>query len=81
MIPKDLFGSVGKFDLRYSSAYHEDTGLTFQVRDQGHRVLCQPLSKVIYYERLPSRCRSSRWADHKRLGVAVVATSLYNALR
>jgi glycosyltransferase involved in cell wall biosynthesis len=50
MIPKALFSSAGGFDVRYAPAYYEDTDLSFKVRDQGYRVLYQPLSQVIHYE-------------------------------
>ena len=50
MIPKALFESVGKFDLRYAPAYYEDTDLSFKVRNRGYRVLYQPCSEVVHYE-------------------------------
>ena len=50
MIPKRLFDSVGKFDLRYAPAYYEDTDLSFKVRNRGYRVLYQPCSEVVHYE-------------------------------
>ncbi|HEU5239881.1 MAG TPA: glycosyltransferase, partial [Pyrinomonadaceae bacterium] len=51
MIPKSLFASVGGFDSRYAPAYYEDTDLAFKVRKAGYKVLYQPLSEVIHYER------------------------------
>jgi GT2 family glycosyltransferase/glycosyltransferase involved in cell wall biosynthesis len=50
MVPKALFQSVGGFDLCYAPAYYEDTDLSFKIRDQGYRVLYQPVSRVIHYE-------------------------------
>src|SRR5882724_3404234 len=50
MIPKALFESVGRFDLRYAPGYYEDTDLAFKVRRAGYKVLYQPLSEVIHYE-------------------------------
>ena len=51
MIPKSLFASVGGFDSRYAPVYYEDTDLAFKVRKAGYKVLYQPLSEVIHYER------------------------------
>src|SRR5207244_660920 len=50
MIPKSLFESLGGFDSKYAPCYYEDTDLAFKVRAAGHKVLYQPLSKVIHYE-------------------------------
>jgi GT2 family glycosyltransferase len=50
MIPKSLFERLGGFDSKYAPGYYEDTDLAFKVRDAGHKVLYQPLSKVIHYE-------------------------------
>jgi GT2 family glycosyltransferase len=50
MIPKSLFESIGGFDTRYAPAYYEDTDLSFKVRQNGYKVLYQPLSEVIHYE-------------------------------
>ena len=50
MIPKSLFESTGGFDTRYAPAYYEDTDLSFKVRQNGYKVLYQPLSEVIHYE-------------------------------
>ena len=51
MVPKALFESVGGFDSRYAPGYYEDTDLAFKVRRAGYKVLYQPLSEVIHYER------------------------------
>ena len=50
MIPKSLFESIGGFDPRYAPAYYEDTDLSFKIRQNGYKVLYQPLSEVIHYE-------------------------------
>jgi len=50
MVPKELFESLGGFDLRYAPGYFEDTDLAFKVRRAGYKVLYQPLSEVIHYE-------------------------------
>jgi len=50
MTPKSLFESIGGFDARYAPAYYEDTDLSFKIRQNGYKVLYQPLSEVIHYE-------------------------------
>jgi len=50
MIPNSLFQNVGGFDSRYAPAYYEDTDLAFKVRNQGYRVLYQPLAEIVHYE-------------------------------
>ncbi len=50
MIPKSLFDGIGGFDTRYTPAYYEDTDLSFKVRQNGYKVLYQPLSEVIHFE-------------------------------
>lgn len=50
LVRKDLFESVGGFDLRYAPAYYEDTDLCMNVRASGYKVIYQPLSKVVHYE-------------------------------
>lgn len=50
LIRCDLFNTLGGFDRRYAPGYYEDTDLAFAVRDQGWRVLYQPLSQIIHYE-------------------------------
>jgi GT2 family glycosyltransferase/glycosyltransferase involved in cell wall biosynthesis len=50
MVPKALFESVGRFDLRYAPGYYEDTDLAFKIRRTGYKVLYQPLSQVIHCE-------------------------------
>ena len=50
MIPKSLFQKLGGFDAKYAPAYYEDTDLSFKVREDGYKVLYQPMSEVIHYE-------------------------------
>ena len=46
----DLWQSLGGFDEAYVPAYCEDSDLAFRIRDAGHEVWMQPLSRVIHYE-------------------------------
>lgn len=50
MIKRDLWEKLRGFDERFAPAYYEDTDLAFQVRQQGLKVVYQPLSKVIHFE-------------------------------
>ena len=50
MIPKSLFQKLGGFDSKYAPAYYEDTDLSFKARNDGYKVLYQPMSEVIHYE-------------------------------
>jgi len=50
MIRKNIWLKAGGFDERYNPAYYEDTDFAFQVREQGYKVMYQPLSEVIHYE-------------------------------
>lgn len=50
LIRKDLFRELGGFDRRYSPAYYEDIDLCFGVRSLGHKVIYQPMSRVVHYE-------------------------------
>ncbi len=49
-IRTELWEKIGGFDQLYSPAYYEDTDLCFSVRQQGYKVLYQPLSSVTHYE-------------------------------
>jgi glycosyltransferase involved in cell wall biosynthesis len=49
-VPTDLWQSLGGFDEAYVPAYCEDSDLAFRIRDAGHEVWMQPLSRVIHYE-------------------------------
>jgi GT2 family glycosyltransferase/glycosyltransferase involved in cell wall biosynthesis len=50
LVRKSLFDQLGGFDRRYAPAYYEDVDLCFGIRSLGHRVIFQPLSRVINYE-------------------------------
>jgi glycosyltransferase involved in cell wall biosynthesis len=50
LVPKDLFNSMGGFDMRYAPAYYEDTDLCMSVRAANRKVIFQPLSKAIHFE-------------------------------
>ena len=54
MIPSDLFKKLGGFDEHYAPAYCEDADLALKVRENGYRVIYQPLSVVIHYEGITS---------------------------
>lgn len=54
MVPKDLFNELGGFDEYYSPAYCEDSDLALKIRNQGYRVIYQPLSTIIHYEGITS---------------------------
>ena len=54
MVSRDLFLSLGGFDIHYAPAYCEDADLAFQIRRKGLRVLYQPLSVVVHYEGVTS---------------------------
>jgi GT2 family glycosyltransferase len=47
---RDLWESIGGFDVRFAPAYYEDTDLAFRVRQQGQRVIYQPKAVVIHAE-------------------------------
>jgi GT2 family glycosyltransferase/SAM-dependent methyltransferase len=50
MIRKLLWKKIGGFDERYAPAYFEDSDLAFEVREQGYKVIYQPLSVVVHHE-------------------------------
>lgn len=54
MVPKSLFDESGGFDEHYLPAYCEDSDLALRIRDNGHRVIYQPLSTIIHYEGITS---------------------------
>ncbi|NMJ43512.1 glycosyltransferase [Roseomonas sp. JC162] len=49
MIRRSRFEALGGFDERFAPAYYEDTDLCFQVREAGHRVVVQPLSRIVHH--------------------------------
>ena len=54
MVPTKLFNKYDGFDKHYTPAYCEDCDLAIKIRNDGYRVLYQPLSKVIHYEGITS---------------------------
>ena len=54
MVPRALFDRLGGFDTFYSPAYYEDTDLAFRVRHAGHKVIYQPLAKIVHLEGVTS---------------------------
>jgi len=50
MIRADLWKKLGGFDERFAPAYFEDTDLAFSVREEGYKVVYQPLSVVVHFE-------------------------------
>ena len=60
MVPKVLFEELGGFDEQYLPAYCEDSDLALKIRDQGYRVIYQPLSTVIHYEGITSGTDTSQ---------------------
>ncbi|MDJ0723044.1 MAG: glycosyltransferase [Desulfobacterales bacterium] len=49
MVRRDLFESLGGFDMRYAPAYYEETDLCFGLRDQGYRILYAPACRVYHH--------------------------------
>jgi GT2 family glycosyltransferase/glycosyltransferase involved in cell wall biosynthesis len=60
MVPQVLFDKLGGFDEHYLPAYCEDCDLALKIRDQGCRVIYQPLSTVIHYEGVTSGTDTSK---------------------
>ena len=50
LIRKEIFEQLGGFDRRFAPAYYEDVDLCFGVRSLGHKVIYQPMSRVVHYE-------------------------------
>ena len=50
LVRKSLFDQLGGFDRRYAPAYYEDIDLCFGIRSLRHKVIFQPLSRVVHYE-------------------------------
>lgn len=50
LVRRELFEQLGGFDRRFAPAYYEDADLCFGVRALGHKVVYQPLSRVVHYE-------------------------------
>ena len=54
LISRELFRSLGGFDVHFSPAYYEDTDLAFRVRAAGRRVLIQPAAEIVHLEGVSS---------------------------
>jgi GT2 family glycosyltransferase/glycosyltransferase involved in cell wall biosynthesis len=52
MVPRALFERLGGFDSSYTPAYYEDADLAFKIREAGHKVVYQPLARIIHREGL-----------------------------
>jgi O-antigen biosynthesis protein len=52
LIRKELWDKIKGLDERYVPAYFDDSDLAFSIRNQGYKVVYQPLSKVVHYEGL-----------------------------
>lgn len=52
IISKQIWDELDGFDERYAPAYCEDSDLAFAVRALGKRVVYQPKSEVIHFERI-----------------------------
>ena len=50
MVRRALFEAAGGFDERFVPAYGEDSDLCMHVRNEGWRVVMQPMSKVMHHE-------------------------------
>jgi GT2 family glycosyltransferase len=54
MVPRALFEELGGFDPHFTPAYYEDTDLAFKIHHAGHKVIYQPLARIIHHEGLTS---------------------------
>lgn len=54
VVPKSLFDELGGFDEHYLPAYCEDSDLALKIRENGYRVIYQPLSTIIHFEGITS---------------------------
>jgi len=52
MVPRKLFHDKGCFTDGYGQTYYAAAELAFTIRAAGYRVLYQPLSQVIHYEKI-----------------------------
>lgn len=50
LVRRSFWDSMGGFDERYVPAYCEDSDLAMSARQQGFRVVYQPMSEVIHFE-------------------------------
>jgi GT2 family glycosyltransferase len=52
MVPRALFQRLGGYDNHYKPAYYEDTDLAFKIHHAGHKVIYQPLARIVHVEGL-----------------------------
>lgn len=52
LVRGSLWKELGGFDLRYRTAYYEDTDLCMAARNKGMKVLIEPASVVIHFEHM-----------------------------
>jgi GT2 family glycosyltransferase/glycosyltransferase involved in cell wall biosynthesis len=80
-VPRDLFGELGGFDVRYAPAYYEDTDLAFAVRAAGRRVYYQPAATIVHFEGATSGTdESSGIKRHQTINRTAFATKWAEAL-
>ena len=58
MVPRELFLELGGFDTKQGDAF-ADADLAFRIRQQGHKVIYQSVSRVVQHDRPSSRDRAS----------------------
>lgn len=52
LVKRNIFIQLGGFDNRFTPAYFEDSDLCFSIRKLGYKVLYQPSSVIIHFERI-----------------------------
>ena len=60
MIPRPLFELCDGFDTQYDPACYGDADLAFKIRHAGHKVIYQPLSRIIQHEGQTSNVDASK---------------------
>ena len=50
VLRRELFHTLGGFDVRYAPAYYEDTDMAFAVRAAGKKVFYEPRAVVVHFE-------------------------------
>lgn len=58
LIRKSIWEKIGGFDEKFIPKYYEDIDLAFQLRKNGYKVIYQPKSIVIHYERITKQLNS-----------------------
>lgn len=51
LVRKSVWDAIGGFDIRYEPVYCEDSDFAFEVRKRGYKVMYQPESMVVHFER------------------------------